>query len=704
MIFSLLPFLALVAISHPVAAEAAPSTLTRVCYGVLHAPQADCDTGTSDLTSPAPERLGQGVAIVASNFIAFDVVDDSAINRPLNLQRLRRVPLSASISDPERAALVSLTVREASTPAVVKWSIVLSPDELAAANSIMLPEGHYEVGFSALHYRDATAVIDAHAEKPARSTVVLRRIPTISGRVVTWDGMPAFDALIEPLPGKHACSTSGTGEFVCETESQWPAVIRVTYPGAGARILPLGPSAHNVQLGEIHLQRAAALKLHIDAPPAVRSVSVSVFREVDGPPVEVATHSVTFPRSEPTLLTGLEAGDYRLVIRGERPLQQYSRLIRLTDSETSEKVVIRQSLLTVNVTSGSQQEPGATVTLKSVAGKWQGSLTMDDKGSVSEPLWQTGEFSYALRAKGAATSLLGHGSLDDMESQQWTLELPVARIEGKVLDDAGAVIPDATVALTSDDGDLQTSVMTKSDANGHFAFDHVRQGSQTLTATADQFLPSEPVAFALSPTDTEHPADLRLKRGTSIRVSVVDRNDVPYPMAVLFEAVDNVVVNTLETDGSGNAVVKMPENGSVVLIAVPASGSFAVRRIGAPDREAGAVRVKVADGTATLQIKSERADHVPVRDVHFMLRYDGETIPLEVLMRLTQWRIFAFQTGDDGVGKISNLPPGMYELWPYARMADVDALMSGMDVPAPLRVALGGGETTATMTFRKKGH
>jgi hypothetical protein len=685
----------------PVAAEISQATLSRVCYGALHAPQADC-TETSALTSPARERLGQGVAVLTPNLVAFDVVDDSVVNRALDLQRLRRVPLSASISDTEPATRVSLTVREAGT-AAVKWTITLSPDELAAANAIMLPEGRYEIGLSALHYRSATAAIDTHSEKPVRATMVLRRIPTISGHVVTWDGGPAIDASIQALPGKHSCSTSATGEFACETDGEWPAVIRVTYPGAGAKIVSVGPVARSVRLGEIHLQRTATLSLSIDVPPAVRAVSASVFREVDGSPVEVAAHSVIFPASEPTLLTGLEAGDYRLVIRGERPLQQYSRLIRLTDSETNEKVVIRESQLTVNVTSGAQREPGATVTLKSVGGKWKGSLTVDDKGSATEPLWQTGEFSFALRAAGAGTSVLGHGSLDDMESLQWTLELPAARIEGKVLDDAGAVIPDATIALTSDDGDLQTSITTKADTNGHFLFDHVRKGSQTLTATAEKYLPSEPVAFALAPTDTEHHADLRLRRGTAIRVSVVDRNGVPYPMAVLFESVDNVVVNTLETDASGNADVKMPENGSVVLIAVPASGSFAIRRIGAADREARAVRVKVAEGTAILEIKSERVDHVPVRDVQFLVRYDGETIPLEVLMRLTQWRVFSFQTGHDGVGKISNLPPGMYELWPYAKMTDVDALMSGMDVPAPLRLALGEGQTTATMTLRNKG-
>jgi len=698
-LFMLLPLLA--TISAPVAAEA-PATFTRVCYGGLHAPQADC-SATSELTSPSPERLGQGVAVLTSNTIAFDVVDASTVNRNLNLQRLRRVPLSASISDFERSTVVSLSVRDASAPTVVKWAVMLSPDELAAANAIMLPEGRYEVGLSAPHYRNATATIDARAEKPAQATMVLRRIPTISGHVVTWDGGPAIDASIQAVPGKHPCSTSTAGEFICETDDEWPAAIRVTYPGAGVKIVPLGPVARNVRLGEIHLQRAATLRLSIDVPPAVRTVSASVFREVDGPPVEVATHSVSFPASEPTLMTGLEAGDYRLVIRGERPLQQYSRLIRLAASETNEKVVIRESQLTVNVTSGSQREPGATVTLKSVAGKWKGSLTVDDKGSATEPLWQTGEFSFALRAASAGTSVLGHGSLDDMDSLQWTLELPAARIEGKVADDAGAVIPDATIALTSDDGDLQTSITTKADTNGHFVFDHVRKGSQTLTATAEKYLPSEPVAFALAPTDTEHHADLRLRRGTAIHVSVVDRNGVPYPMAVLFESVDNVVVNTSETDASGNADVKIPENGSVVLIAVPASGSFAVRRIGAADREARAVRVKVAEGTAMLEIKSERVDHVPVRDVQFMVRYDGETIPLEVLMRLTQWRIFSFQTGHDGVGKISNLPPGMYEFWPYAKMTDVEALMSGMDVPAPLRVALGEGQTTATMTFRNKG-
>jgi hypothetical protein len=704
-VFWFVNLLALVAASAPVATDIAPAGLTRVCYGVLHAPQADCDTSDKESAAPAPKRLGQGVAIVTPNFIAFDVVDDSSVNPARDVQRLRRVPFSASISDPERATSVSVTVRDAGAPAVAKWTITLSPEELAAANAIMVPEGRYEMAVSAPHYRSVTAAIDAHAEKPARASIVMRRIPTIAGRVVTWAGVPALDASVQPLPGQHPCATNTAGEFTCEAGGDWPAAIRIAYPGAGTKVIPVGPNVRDVRLGEITLQRAVTLKLSIGAPSNVRSVSATVLREGDGPPVEVATRSITFPASEPAVLTGFEAGDYRLVIRGEKPLQQFSKTIRIGESETNEKVIIHESQLTVNVTSGSKREPGASVTLKSIAGKWRGNLIVDEKGSATEPLWQPGEFSYALRAKGATTPLMGHGTLGDDESLQWTLELPAAQIEGKVLDDGGSAIADATVALTTDDGDMQTSIRTTSDANGHFAFEHVRKGSQTLTATADKYLPSEPVAFALSPTDMEHVTELRLKKGTSMRVSVVDRNGVPYPRAIVFEAVDNVLVNTLETGPSGDVEVKMPENGGpVVLIAVPASGSFGVRRIGAADREAHAVRINVADGRATLEIKSERADHVPVRDVHFLVRYDGEIIPYEVLMRLTQWRIFEFQTGAEGVGTIPNLPAGLYELWPYAKMTDVDMLTSGMDVPAPLRVALGEGLTSATMTFRKKGH
>jgi Carboxypeptidase regulatory-like domain len=697
------PLLVLLTLSVPSGAGSAVN-FSRVCYGPLHAPQTDCNTG-AELPAPAPARLGQGRVVVGTSFIAFDQVDSFSLDHAFDLQHLRRIPFSASISAAERATAISMTVRDAATPTTAKWIVTLSPAEFAAATAIMVPDGRYEIAVSAPHYRVSTAMLEAGIEKPAPATVVMRRIPAISGRVVNWAGVPAFNASVELFPGKHVCTANVDGAFSCEAEGEWPSMIQIKYPGAGTKVVTVRANVRDLGLGDIRLQHAVTLRLHINAPTSVRAVSASLFQEREGPPVEVAARSVAVLGSEPTLLTGFEPGDYRLVVRGDRPLQQYAKLIRIGDSETDEKVVIRESQLTVNVISGGQREPGASVALKSIAGKWRGSLTVDDRGATTEPLWQTGEFSFALRARNSVTPILGHGTLDEEETLQWTLELPAARIEGRVLDEGGVGISEATVDLASDDGEMQTSIHTTSDSNGRFVFDHVRHGAQTLTASADQFLPGEPVAFSLSTTEADHFAELRLRKGTSIRVSVVDRHGVPYPNAVLFESVDNVLVNTLETGPSGDVDVKLPDGGgSILLIAVPISGSFAVRRIGAADREARTVRINVSDGTGAMEIKSETTDHVPIRDVHFLVRYDGETIPFEVLMRLAQRRVLEFQTRADGVGRVANLPPGVYELWPYGKMSEVDTLMSGMDVPAPLRLALGEGLTTATMTFRKKSH
>src|SRR5262249_55950879 len=121
----------------------------------------------------------------------------------------------------------------------------------------------------------------------------------------------------------------------------------------------------------------------------------------------------------------------------------------------------------------------------------------------------------------------------------------------------------------------------------------------------------------------------------------------------------------------------------------PAGGSFAIHRVSPVDRDSVVIRVNVSEPVASLELKTETTEHKPVRDVQFMVRYDGESIPIDVLMQLP-----AFRTGADGTGTVSNLPLGLYELWPFARLTNVQ------DAPAPLRIALTPGVNSATLTFR----
>jgi hypothetical protein len=667
---------------------------TRVCYGGIGARQAECAEITEGpVVSPA-ERIGQGVVAIGRHEILLDLVTELHTQSGLDPARLVRAPFEAAIAQSDHAGPVTVTVSG-------KWSFVVPARELEQIHALFLPAGQHRIELAAEHYAPGKAVVDATARpKPAR--LVLRRLPVLTGRVVTWNGEPAADASIQPLPGKSDCRADGAGAFQCEIADEWPSSVVVHYPGAGVRTVAVGREARDTSLGEIRLSRSVSLTVRVQAPPELDSITLSLFKDGKGQPVEIATRTAKLPSTDGVVLAGLEPGDYRLLIRGERPLQQTAITVRIGDAGAEQKIVIRESELTLRVRSGGQPEGGAAVVLKNLSGQWSGAVSMDDDGAAKELVWQTGEFTSSVRPRGAATPILDHLSLGEEESLQWTFDLPAARVEGRVLDDAGAPVANAEVHLSSDDGDMQTSLRTSSDANGRFAFDHIRGGDQVVSATAADYLPSQPVSFRLLPTDAGRRVDLAVKRGGVLRLQVVDGRNVPLPAATVFETLDNRLLSVVRTSASGEAEVRMPANASVVLIVVPDAGSFAIRRLGSADREAGSARVVVPDPAASLELRTETSDHAPVRDVHFLVRYEGETIPFDVLMQFAQLRNLQFGTGEDGTALVSNLPPGLYELWPYAKMTEIDTLMAGVDIPPPLRVALSQGRSTATLTFRRK--
>jgi hypothetical protein len=212
-------------------------------------------------------------------------------------------------------------------------------------------------------------------------------------------------------------------------------------------------------------------------------------------------------------------------------------------------------------------------------------------------------------------------------------------------------------------------------------------------------MPSSPSEFRFLDTDTGRRVDLTLHRGALKSVEIVDARGLPLSGAVIFESVGDRLVNTFSSDATGRAEVQFPPSDAAVLLVVPRSGSFVFHRVTAVDRAAASIRIRVPDPAASLDLKTETTEHQPIRDIYFLVRYDGETIPLDLLMQLARFGL-DFHTGPDGTTRVANLPPGLYELWPYMSAADPRSLMAGMDAPAPLRIAVVPGENAATLTFR----
>ena len=556
-----------------------------------------------------------------------------------------------------------------------QWSFTVTAKDLAAIQSVRAPASAARITLHAPHYRDATT----NLTKPP-ATLVLRRIPVVRGRVLSPSGQPLVSASIEP-----ACQTGVDGVFNCEMAGEWPRSIAVAYPKLATKIVPIEKGDRDAELGDIRMSAGAALTLRVKAPDAVQAATLQLLRD----DVEIAARHLQLPLSEPITLSNLEPGTLRLLLRGSRPLQQRAANVIINDGDNDQTVEIAESVLTLHVLTGARPEPGASIALKSMDGRWSGSTETDESGTAVEPLWQRGTFTATVRTKTAASPVFDHSDLEDGDTQQWTIRLPSGRIEGIIRDDAGSSIAAAEVHLTSDDGDVTSAVHTRSDAEGRYAFDGVRPGSQTIVAEADGYLPSDPTQFQLVENEDLRRADLTLHRGKRMAIDVVDRRGVPIAGAPLVAMLDSAMLTRALTDGNGRAEVQLPTAGSPVMFVFPSSGSFAIHRVTSADRDASAMRINVPDAVASLELKTETTDHRPVRDVYFLVRYDGENIPPDLLMNL-----LPFKTGADGIGTVANLPLGLYELWPFAKATDIQ------DAPAPLRIALTPGPNSATLTFR----
>jgi len=558
-----------------------------------------------------------------------------------------------------------------------RWGFTATAKDLAEIQTIRAPATATRLTLRAPHYRDAAADL---TKTPAK--IVLRRMPVIRGRVLSPSGQPLANPSVQPA----SCIAASDGVFTCEISDEWPRSIVIASPKYATKIVTIDKGERDLDLGDLQLGRGAVLTLRVDAPGGIRAATAMLYRD----DIELAERKLQLPLSEPVAFTNLETGTLQLLIKGSRPLQQRVEKITIDEGDNSRRVSIEESELTVKVYAGSRPEQGATVVLKNYDGKWSGTVETDESGSAVEPLWQLGAFTAAVRAKNSTSPVFDHHEFTGGEKQQWTLHLPIGRIEGVVKAEDGSAVADAEVSLTTDDGEMTSALHVKSDAAGHYGFDGVHAGAQSVGATADGYLPSDAVEFRLVENEEARRADLTLHRGKRASVDVIDHRGVPIARAAVIATLDGAALARSVSDENGRAEIQLPASGSPVLFVIPAGGSFAVHRVTSIDRDSSVVRINVGEPSASLELKTETTDHRPVRDVNFLVRYDGESVPIDVLMQLPP-----FRTGPDGTVTIAKLPLGLYELWPFARTTTAQDT-----TPAPLRIALTPGVNSATLTFR----
>jgi hypothetical protein len=572
-----------------------------------------------------------------------------------------------------------------------RWSFTMPATELAQIHSIRAPAGPLRITMRAKHYRDASGEL-----RGARTTIALRRLPVIRGRVLSVSGQPLQLTSIQPVPGAP-CFSRFDGTFDCEIAEEWPRTIAVAHANMATHVVRVDKGERDIDLGDVRLSRGARLSIQLEAPHQLRSATMTLFRDS----VQIAERKLQLPSPQAIAFANLEPGTLRLLVRGSRPLQQLAADVKMTENDSDQKISIAESELTIRVYSGTRPEGGSSVVLKSLDGNWSGTAETDDAGSAVEPLWQLGTFTAAVRAKNSASPMFDHREFSAGEKQEWTINLPIGRIEGVVRNEEHTTVAEAEVNLTTESREMSSALHTKADAEGRFAFDGVRSGAQTVGATAEGYLPADSVEFNLGDSEELRRVDLTLHRGQRMNVDVVDGHGVPVANAIVIVTLDSAVTSRGTSDSNGHAALQLSPAGSPVLFVIPTGGSFAIHRVTTLDRDLPALRIVIPEPAASLELKTETTEHKAVRDVHFLVRYDGENIPFNVLMELGQRFGIDFATRADGTGTVANLPLGLYELWPFANAVEAQT-MAAVDVPAPLRVAITPGVNSATLTFRTK--
>jgi hypothetical protein len=213
----------------------------------------------------------------------------------------------------------------------------------------------------------------------------------------------------------------------------------------------------------------------------------------------------------------------------------------------------------------------------------------------------------------------------------------------------------------------------------------------TLMAAAKDY-PRNEASYEFGETEQVHTVSLQLTRTPVIQLTVSDGHGIPLIGARVFDPRRSGDVVSV-TDGNGTAHVFIPEKESREIFVVPADGSFGFLNLtsGAPDAS-----LQISAGLSRIVLRAETEAHEPLMGVTVVVRYNGVTLPYEVMQALSGR---GSKTSSDAGGRIvlEHMPVGNYQFWPVASPSDLRAIQNGR--PAALRMQVNPGENLTVMTF-----
>ncbi|MBV8515877.1 MAG: carboxypeptidase regulatory-like domain-containing protein [Acidobacteria bacterium] len=574
---------------------------------------------------------------------------------------------------------------ESATLTFANVDATLTPKAIASLRRLWLPRLSLPgtagtLLLSAPHFRDASRNVKNDTE--GLGTLALQPLPSLRGIVVNADdNQPRGDATIVSPSNETLARAGIDGRFRAWIENDWPPFVRVSAPGRATLQLAIPKVVADADLGTIALNAGGALHVTLDE---TAPLDLRVLRRNGRTWDEVAARTHV---SGATELAQLEAGSYAVVVRGDGPLQRLALETNVREGETTElPVKIEPAELNVFVRG---QEPGKPVTIALGPSNqtWQTSIATDNDGRATTELWQRGEYVGWITADG--TMLPRVATLDGAQRIEWTIDLPHATLEGHVVDDANQPVSGAEVQLdTHAEGAASTQRVETTDAAGHFAFERVATGTQTLTATAEGHLPAT-TSLLFGSGEQRESVTLRMRNGVARTLQIVDANGAPAADATVVD--ESGFENERHTDANGFVTFTLSAGEQKTLYVLPRSGSFAIVDVSGDAKNASTpLRVVVPAGVAAIRVAAQTTGGAPMTNVAFALRVGGRMLSPMIRSVMSNRAGIPIRTGDDGSALLVAVPAGVYELWPYFTGDQLRAILAGTTPPEARIVAQPG--------------
>jgi hypothetical protein len=521
-----------------------------------------------------------------------------------------------------------------------EWTI--EAGEVRKPVSVRVPAGTYKLTIAAEHHRVFTRTLEVDKDL-SLPEIALSAIPAISGLVI-FRQREAEIALAgaQILAGaRQLATTDEHGRFHVDLpEEDPPDAITVVHTGQAPKVVPLYENlAAENDLGTIELPRGATLTVRLDRRDDERKpLTVSVIGKLT-----TASHDLE-PDEKEVAFSGLAPGNYRIGVKGTRPLEWMTDKVEVKEDDLEQKVAIDAFRLDGRVVVGNEAlRGGGMADLLGPEGTWRAQVPIDDDGRFGGTMWQTGKVSASLKTALSPTPIVETSPDLGANPSSWNIVLKRRSIQGRVFDgQSKEPVVNARIEVVTTIGDRKMESTAAIQKDGAYSIPAIQNGRYDVRVTSPDHADSKRT-MSLGRDDETPIVDFPLEGGLEAEVWFVWPNNQP----VVGARVGSDDGKTLVTDKDGRVVLRLHIRETRAVAIVPREGSFAVTDVVAPRSRSMKLQVVVPLPAGSIRITSRLRSPI-------IVSYKGRELPQFVLQRLRS------DTGEPGVVRLVHLPAGDY--------------------------------------------